>query len=744
MLLSSDRSDQLLASALSFHEAGDLPRAESLYRQVLSEDPDNADALHLMGVIAQAMGQLEPSLALIGRAIQINPDAPHYHNNLGNSLRSQGEFDTAARHYREALRLKPDYAEAWNNLGNMLREQGKLADSVECFLSALKVRPDFTGTYCNLGDTLKAQGKLREAITSYQIVLRAEPQHAGALYGLADSLLDLGDQARALEYYGAALGLRPDLSAMLYARALSLEAKDELEGAATCYQAILSRHGGQAGRPDPEPELRQSLASAYKSLANLLKAQGRVSEAADAYRESLRLFPAAGTRICLATISPPFYDSLAQLNQARSNLETSVDRLLLEPLTLADPLKEVASVNFFLAYQGLNDREIQAKLCRLYRGAYAPPALALGGGGGQGRLKVGFISSFFHNHTIGKLNRGLIANLSRERFEVCVFSLGSHDDELAGRIRQDADRYIQLPSHDLAAMRERIAGENLDVLFYTDIGMDPATYFLAYSRLAPVQCVTWGHPDTTGIDTIDYFISSELLETEQSEQSYTESLVRLKSLPTYYYRPSPPPALKPRAHFGLDEESRLYLCPQSLFKFHPDFDAALGGILRQDPAGRVVIIEGKFRNWTELLKERFRKTLPDVMERIVFLPAQNQLDFFSLLAVADVMLDPFHFGGGNSTYEGLALGVPIVSLPGEFMRGRVTGACYRKMGMTDCVASNPGEYVEIAVRLGTDKAYREQIKRRILASNAVLYEDLEAVRELERFFLRAVDVAKFP
>src|SRR5262249_36956635 len=153
---------------------------------------------------------------------------------------------------------------------------------------------------------------------------------------------------------------------------------------------------------------------------------------------------------------------------------------------------------------------------------------------------------------------------------------------LAQSIRQAADNYLVVPTHVRRA-RQTIADQKLDVLFYSDIGMDSHTYSLAFHRLARVQCVTWGHPVTTGVPNIDYFLSSELLEADDADGHYTEHLVRLPSLPTYYYRPQMPPQSRSRADYGLPGEGSLYLCPQSLFKFHPDFDVLLGAILSRDP-----------------------------------------------------------------------------------------------------------------------------------------------------------------
>src|SRR5262249_44840918 len=142
----------------------------------------------------------------------------------------------------------------------------------------------------------------------------------------------------------------------------------------------------------------------------------------------------------------------------------------------------------------------------------------------------------------------------------------------------------------LATVRQRIAKLELDVLYYADVGMTAWTYFLAFARLAPVQCVTWGHPLTTGIPNLDYFISSELLEGPGAEEHYTEKLVRLPNLAVHYYRPQAPAEVRPRSHYGLEETGRLYGCPQSLFKLHPDFDAILADVLRRDPEGLLVLL----------------------------------------------------------------------------------------------------------------------------------------------------------
>ena len=414
-----------------------------------------------------------------------------------------------------------------------------------------------------------------------------------------------------------------------------------------------------------------------------------------------------------------------------------------DSLHIDDPMQGAPWTQFYLAFHGQNDRALQNQFAALYRRVcpsldYVAPHCAQPREPG-GRLRVGLISKFLCNHSIGRTSRGLFAGLARDEFDVtAIFVAPAVDDDYSRFIRHHAERHIVVPE-DLAMARRMIESLNLDVLFYQDIGMEPFSYFLAFSRLARVQCVSFGHPDTTGIPAMDYFVSSDLYESQAAQAHYSENLFLLHDLPSlaYYYRPTLPQLMKTRADFGLADGDRLYLCPQNLFKFHPDMDELIAGILRADPGGRLIVIEGRIGSWTDRIRRRWAASMPDAEKRIVFLPRQGSADYVNLIALADVMLDTVHFNGMNTSLEALSVGTPVVTLPGEFQRGRHTQAMYRKMGMTECIATDAANYVDVAVRLGTDRAYRRQIHDKILARNDVLFEDMQIVREFERFFREA-------
>jgi predicted O-linked N-acetylglucosamine transferase (SPINDLY family) len=416
------------------------------------------------------------------------------------------------------------------------------------------------------------------------------------------------------------------------------------------------------------------------------------------------------------------------MQHLRRELEENVDQMIADQLKI-DVTSASAPTNFYSAYQGLNDRDLQMKLARLLD-APSPKLRSLPRN--DRRIRIGFISRHFRNHTIGRLNLGTIRHLPRDQFEITVISVGAYDDAFSHAFRDAADHYVVLPTN-LQAIRNQVAELNLDILYFADVGMDTLTYTLSMSRMAPVQCVSWGHPVTTGSPVMDYFVSSKNLEVPDADSHYSEKLARFDRLNVYYYRPAMP---EPRdaSYFGLDPNRNIYLCFQNVFKLHPDFDQILAGILDRDPLAEIVMMEGRHPEWTDLLRRRFDGTLGANANRIRFLGSQSHPDFMSLNALARVSLDPLHFGGGNTTYEALAVGLPVVTCPSRFLRGRISYAMYQQMGMDELVVQNSIEYIDLAVRLGTDHDFRREIHEKILGRCSVLFEDQQAIDEYVKFF----------
>jgi predicted O-linked N-acetylglucosamine transferase (SPINDLY family) len=480
---------------------------------------------------------------------------------------------------------------------------------------------------------------------------------------------------------------------------------------------------------------------AHSNLGLALQDQGKLDEAVAEFRRALEIKPDPGIEFKIAMLLlPAIPSSMEALLSARQAFEERIEALGRKGLSLDNPYKQVGTTNFYLAYHGMNDRELQQAIARLYLKACpslawtAPHCTNQPRREAKSKIKVGFISAYFWQHSVGTVTNGIIANLPRDSLSITMFFAQTKWDESSAFAERHADKAIKVPLN-LAAAREVIAEEELDILVYTDIGMDPFTYFLAFSRLAPVQCTMHGHPVTTGIPTIDYFISSEFLEIDDSDEQYSETLVRLKGLPYYYSRPSLPAVPKNKADLGLPETGTLYVCPMMLFKIHPSFDEAVAAILRRDPSAKFILFQDK-RTLAlhEALLARYRKTMPDVTDRIIFLPFASKEDFLSILMQCDVALDNFGLSGGTTVLQILATGLPIVTKPSQTSRGRWTYTFYKTMDLMDCVASSLDEYVDLAVRLGTDQVFHDRIKSKILKRNGAVFENPEMLDAMAAFF----------
>ncbi len=479
----------------------------------------------------------------------------------------------------------------------------------------------------------------------------------------------------------------------------------------------------------------------YKSLGIAFQDQGKPDEAELNLRKALDIRSDPGIEVRLAMLLPTVLNSRLEAKRVWEETTKQLDLLEKDGIGFEDPHKEVGITSFLFAYHGVNDLNIQKRLASFY--TKACPELATTSYHNapnqsiQDKINVAFVSKHFFSHTVAELYYGIIEHPPRDRFNVTSFRFPGREDHMAKQTNRAADTVVTLPA-DLARARNRIAEHSPDIIFYPDIGMDSLTYFLAFSRLAPVQCVGWGHPVTTGLPNTDYFLSLDDAEPKDGQDHYTEHLVRLKSVGTYFYKPSLPENPSARTVLGLFERHNIYAYPQSLFKFHPDFDEILGQILRRDTHGLVVLIDGRIQHWSHLLQKRFESSIPDVVDRIQFIPQMSHDDFLSFLLHADVILDTIYFGGGKTSLEAFACGQPVVTLPGDFLRERLTLAFYKQMEIMDCVANDTASYVDIAFTLANDKNWKNALTDKIQERSGVLYENGQVIDELAGFFQQAV------
>ena len=720
-----------MGRAVEFYNSGEFRKSAHLCSQILSTEPDNPDALHLLALIAHRMGQNEAAIALIQKCLSIKEDVPAYHFTAADICNALNKPDIAITFYNRAIELNPEFYEAYNNLGVLLIDQGRLDEALRLLRRAVTLKNDFYEAHNNLGNVLCRLGKVDEAIARNRQAVALKPDSFRALNNLGVMLMAQGELDESVAVFNRAVSLEPDYYEAHNNLGNVLCRMRKIDEAITCYRRALDLKGDY---PD-----------AYNNLGNALAKIGKIDEARTCYRKAFDINHNDGILIKMATLLPPVMMGSEDISHYRKRIDQAIDDFLESGVVLKDPSKDVGQTNFYLAYHGLNNLEFHRKIARLYMEACpsllytAPHCTKKKAAAQHSKIKVGFISSNFYNLAIGKHFRGVITNLARDLFEVCVFWGRRKSDDIAKFIKANADTSVLLAS-DLDIARKQIAEYELDILLYTDIGMDPLTYFLAFSRLAPVQCVTWGHPDTTGIPNMDYYISCEDFEPEGSETQYSESLVKFNNIPNYFYRPENVEMNRfreIRERLGVKSGHRLYVVPQSLFKLHPDFDAVLGEILRRDRDGLLVLFETSEKSLGALLMERFQRSITDVKERIVILPRLPLNDFLVFVGNADAVLDTPYFCGGTTSLEMFSVGCPIVTWPGSRMSSRFTYAYYRKMDIPDLACHDSEEYIRKALRLSSDQSWRSSIRKNILDRHGVLYENQDAIKEFEQFFVSA-------
>ena len=491
--------------------------------------------------------------------------------------------------------------------------------------------------------------------------------------------------------------------------------------------------------PDGAPERAlclQGEAQALSLLSGRLWRGGDLAGAEAALDRALALAPSRARRIRRALLLPAVPDSRAAILDARTAL---IDRLiaLAGDQGPAIDAAEIGWTLFLLAYHAELDNRDLYRLFHLIA-AQADPALPwtaplVRAPRRGGRPRIGILSWHFVPHTIAHLFGGLREALDGRRFEITILGFEGRtaaleDLDLAGK------RVLALPAA-LPEARRQVAALELDLLLYLDLGMDFLTLFLAQARLARTQAVTWGHPDSTGLDSIDVFLSPDCMEPENGASQYCERLVRLPGLLAVYPRPAPPRPGKSRAALGLPDQGFLYLCPQTPYKFHPDFDTALIRILRGVEGSHLILTAGWEQAAMRRVAGRLLAQAPDLAPRLHILGPLPRADFLTLFQHAGLVLDPFHYSGGNTSLEAFACGSPILTWPGASMRARHTAGFYRLMEIKELIARDHDHYIEQAIHLGTTPNRLEELRGEILKRNAVLFNNHDSIPAFEDFIM---------
>ena len=722
---------EVLNHAISLHQAGQIRQAAGLYQKIISScKGQHPQAMQLLGTALGQLNEHPNAIDMLQKALALAPESPQGHYALAMSLRATGQRKTAISHFKSALTYDPALLQARLQLAAEFEDDGQPDHAIEQYIRLLRVDPNHVAGLNNLAGLLLGQGQFIQAKMHLKRVLELAPDHLPALCNLAMIDHAHGQTDEAIEQLKAACRSHKADPQPRYQLAMILKHDGQLEEADSILQQLIA--------------INPNHAQAWAQRGEILQQLNNPGHALMAYDEAIKLAPEnmiPSLKLKRALALPIILPDLEHIDMCRQTLMQTIDRLMAEDVIIQDPLQEVSATPVYLAYHGMDDKPIHEALGKLYR-KIAPVLSWQAPHVNQPRdpqrpIRIAMVSQYLNNHTIGMFMLGIAEHLNNQQFQLSVFHVAGKSDKIANAINAKSLTHAVL-APQLQAARHQIASTEPDILLYPDIGMEEMTYFLAYARLAKVQCAWWGHPVTSGIDTIDYYLSNAELEPADGHNNYTEKLVKLPSLAMYPSKPQPIPQPLPLDHWGIDAQNNLYLCCQSLFKVHPDFDVILKKILEEDASALIVFFQGRHPHWHEVLRNRWKESIGPMGRRMIFLPRQPFPDFLQLVQHAKVILDPLHFTNGNTTFQCLGLGKPIVTLPGKFMKSRITTAAYVQMGLRKLIARSPDEYVTMAVRLANDPEYHRAFSQQILQHNDILFANTTAVRELEAFWIDAL------
>jgi predicted O-linked N-acetylglucosamine transferase (SPINDLY family) len=639
----------LFAEAQAAHVNGKLADAQAGYKKVLKKRPNHFDAWHMLGLCELQNGNYEAAVRLLKRALLLDQQSAVVHSDLGIVLKALQRYQEALVCFDSAIALKPDFADAHYNRGNLLSELNRFAEAVAGFDKAIAINPRHVHAWKNRGQALHGLARFSDATASYDQALAIAPNDAEAWANRSEMLRLLG---------------RLDDAVASSDRALSIN---------------------------------QEIPEAWFGRSNILMLTGKVAEAVIACHRAL-------------AIKPNFVKAITQLGQCHAlqgDAEAAIscfDRALAikpdDEITLSSRIfaLDFSADGDFAGHQAARSewwRRIGSKISTQHPSQYEndrDPAK---------RIVLGYVSAEFRHRSAAFSFRPVLENHDKTRFEIICYSATPTEDSVTDSFRQAASRWRDVLQWSDDQLAECIRTDKVDILIDLSGHTDGNRLRTFAGKPAPIQVTAWGHATGTGLPTIDYLFTDPILLPAEAryllaEQAYDLPCAIIIEPPPAELRSSEPPVT-----------SNGYLTYGVFSRVSRFSSAAIGvwaRILRSDVTSRLLIKDHLINDVSirNRLLDNFA-THGITPDRICLMGSTSREDHLAAYRQVDICLDPIPHGGGVSTWETLHMGVPIVTKLGNGMASRVGGAILSAIGMTDWIATDDDQYVEIALRSTPDR-----------------------------------------
>ena len=646
------------------------------------------------------------------RAVKLNPNYHQAINNLGILYQNMEDFDKAIIFFNKATKINKYYFEAYNNIGIVYNHLGNYSKSKENFIKAISINSKFSEALNNLGATiyenyfsngLKSES-LHEAAEYLTKATEINPCYAEAFENLANIYFVLKEYQPAIKNFKSSLKFKP----------LSI--------------------------------------NSFENLINSLKHEGLIDEAYKFLEKEALNYDNEKIKINYTSIVYRILPTKNDIYKQRDRLIKLLDSNYNEQIRSKFGICYSSKVYpFYLSYDGLSTKQILEKQGEFFQNKLPEINLYKGDKNNltKKKIKVGFFTKYLSDHPISYCFLDIFLNLDQNYFDLYIFSediIGKNKiiKENDGKILSNV--YFKIfEKSKFEKIRDAILDTKLDIMVYPEAALTVKSYYLAAHRLAKYQVALGGHPDTTGLNTVDYFISNKFNEPDNAQNNYTENLVLFDNM---FISGSLDQSLKyiPKhlsfSDFEIPEGKKYYGCLQSLFKIHPDFDVILNDIISLDPDALFVFTIFPNKLALKQLLERWQKYFPNIIKHSVFLERLPHLSYLRVVELMDLHLDTIHFGMGSTAQQTLQLQKPIVSWPGSFMRGRVVSSIYEKFNFRYCpLVKDKSNYAKIAVEWANNKKLKNKFAKEISEKfNNIFPKTNNISSEFENFFKKLFEM----
>ena len=676
---------QLVQQGLALHQQGRVLEAEPFYRQTLTLEPEQSDALHLLGVVLSQKGNQGEAETLVRRALKMQPHHTAYHNSLGRILLLQGRMEEGIAALEEALRLAPQNPEAHFNVGEALLAQNHPGQAEPRYRRALELKPTHASAAFGLGRALWAQGDQPGALTWFQLASLLEPGNAVMLNQLGVAYMVLGHREDAQKAFDCLLRITPENPEVLANLAVLVNGAGQREAAVSYYERALAQRPDLPSALDGYIEVRRQLC-AWEGLDDL---QERI---------------VAAVRSRVATGQPAGIRAFT---------------VLYLPFTPEEQLQVARDESRALA-QGVGD-PLWGEAARR-----------------EGRLRIGYLTSDARNHPIGHLLAEIFRLHDRERFEVFVYSTGVDDgSSIRQKILLGAEHFREARGMTSAALAEQIAADGVQILVDLMGHTADTRMSVLARRPAPLQMHYLGFPGSTGADFVDYLITDSYITPPERPDLLAEAPVYLPIYQINGHRYLPAVQSYRRVDFGIAEDTFVYYCFNNNYKIAPEIYDVWMRILKRVPQARLALLATSETALKNLQKEAEQRGVDP--QRLMFAGHMEQSQNIARQKLMDLFLDTPLYNAGATATDALWAGVPLLTVEGQTYISRVAGSLLRNVGLPELIMPDLQAYEEMAVALAQDRERLHALRSRleVARETALLFDTEGLLRKLEGAFKQA-------